>query len=289
MPTQRSTVFLVFIAMFTFGACSTGGISTPEGSNWVDVEVGWDRNACGLEEDGTIFCWGPLHQSGDGAYQRVSAGEDFWGLDLAGIVHGPMYSPIAVSASTAMVDVQGTLTGVCAVDEGGAVWCDDGETPPSLEPLNLSWHVSGLALTYSDFTGCTLGTDGTIRCLSHDGDEPLLLVGEYSALSSSESRTYCALEVDGGARCWDREFHPATGSEGPYLMVDVGGSGWPLACGVLLTGEVECWGPLEVEPDYDEFPAGDYTILSVGSMALCGVQQGGTLACVDHEGFDEYR
>lgn len=231
-------------------------------------------HTCGVDVDGTVWCWGDTLHGQTGP----DAGED---------AHGP----VAVSGLSGVQDIAAGFLHTCAVDVGGAVWCwgnaDDGRlggAPDSGDEAGMV-RVNGLdgpatAVSAGVAHSCALLADGTVMCWGSnrfgqlgDGttggrptpDRVIGLAEKVVEVAAGDHFT-CARSEGGGVWCWgwndlgqlgqgsfDGPAEPG-GFSASTRPVRVGGLPGPaasLAAGAghacaLVGGAAWCWGRNEV-------------------------------------------
>ncbi len=257
----------------------------PGGSDWTQVEVGWRRVACGLHEGGEVECWGREEEFLEGTYVQIAGGDLFYGLDDQGQVlsWSAEGGTRLLEADTPMVRIWGFEDGVCGIDAQGSVYCELMHRD-RLTRLSPSGPFTGLAawnLQLLEARWCGLRVDHTLECFDVEIDG---IEGEYSQIAGSTWYGFCALDLEGSAHCWQNG-QLARGADGPFQQVDMyeDVDERPLACGLLESGEVECWTVGEWEPDYEPLPDERYQQISVGFAALCGLREDGKLECSRHD------
>lgn len=281
---------LVFFAVLLFIGISerrTSASPTPEiGSPSPGVGITGSRFGrgffCGVEEDGTVRCWGnnDLGELGNGT------------------TGGQEPSPVLVKASAAI-----NLTSVVAVSAGGSHVCalladssmrcwgnngngqlgngESGGTRSLAVPVKASIITILINLTNvkaiaaGGFHTCALLTDGTVRCWGNNfsgqlGDgttghqvqiSPVPVSGITNAVAIAAGASHtCAVLADRSVRCWGSNSvgqlgdgttvgtHPlpvpVRGVDNTELLTNVVGltAGQAHTCALLANGSVACWG-----------------------------------------------
>jgi hypothetical protein len=99
--------------------------------------------------------------------------------------------------------------------------------------------------------------------------------GTFVSLSAGNALT-CALRADGTAACWGlREFSPLPVLPGQYKHLSVHGS----ACGVRLTGEIECSGGVILRTTFPLAGEGPFEQVVVGEGIVCGRRSDQVVIC----------
>jgi hypothetical protein len=179
------------------------------------------------------------------------------------------------------VDVAASSSDICALHEGGALWCG---APDELERVDDSSYV---ALGGYDYRGaCAVRDEGSVVCgldapnpYGLGADDGFELAGSFVEVSGTKEAG-CALKADGSARCWP----DAHAVAGPFSSV---GAGDYFACGIgELTGELSCWSidDLIFEEALD-VPGGRYTRVVTADHVACGLSTDGAVRCW---GYDFY-
>jgi len=260
---------------------TASGDSSAEAGIVPSVSVSPSDEACALQTDGTITCWGnEYYPAPTGMFISLSAGSSY----------------------------------ACAVRTDNTLFCWGGDTfgetsppPGAFTSVSTGW----------DFA-CGLKTDGTIRCWgngAHGDTTPP--VGTFKAISlASRNDGYdCGIRTNGTLACWGNKAQGETQLPGgTFTSVNVGAGGCP--CGVRTDGTIACCevpagaprilcltpptGPfamisgddhhvyyfrtdgtiVEACPDPQVAPpSGTFISISVGSTMACGVRADGTIYC----------
>lgn len=242
------------------------------------VSVSPSDEACALQTNGTIICWGnEYYPAPTGTFISLSAGSGY----------------------------------ACAVRTDSTLFCwgvdTFGETSP---PPGAFTSVS----TGWDFA-CALKTDGTITCWgngAHGDTTPPAGTFQSISLASTTDGYDCGVKMDGTIACWGNNAQDETQLPGgKFTSVDVGTGGCP--CGVRTDGTVACCtvpaGALRIAcaqpPPTGPFiamsgayrlrtdgtivtvcpsprfpsPSGTFISISVGSTMACGVRTDATIYC----------
>jgi hypothetical protein len=242
------------------------------------VSVSLSDEACALQTDGTITCWGNEYYP------------------------PPSGTFISLSTSSGYA---------CSVRSDSTLFCWGGDTfGETLPPPGAFTSVS----TGWDFA-CGLKTDSTITCWgngAHGDTTPPAGTFQSISLASTTDGYDCGVRTDGTLACWGNNGQGETQlPEGRFTSVNVGNGSCP--CGVRTDGTVACFtapvGFQEIEcalpPPTGPFtmmsgayrlkadgtivtmcpsprfptPPGTFMSLSVGSRMACGVRTDGTIYC----------
>lgn len=242
------------------------------------VSVSPSDEACALQTDGTITCWGnEYYPAPTGTFIALSAGSGY----------------------------------ACAVRTDNTLFCWGGDTfgetsppPGTFTSVSTGW----------DFA-CGLKTDGTIKCWGNGANgDTTPPAGTFKSISlASRNDGYdCGIRTDGTLACWGNNARGETElTGGTFTSVNVGGGGCP--CGVRTDGTFACctvpagaprivcvqppptgpfvvisWGYL-IKADGTIVswcpnpvlapPLGTFISVSVGSTMACGVRTDGTIYC----------
>jgi len=186
------------------------------GLRFVDIAAG-SQHTCGLTAQGTLHCWG------------ISS----WG--------GGYVLPTEIAGPTAHLDVTSTFGHVCSRTQDAHVACFGlawaGQLGPSVAPTEIvsstAVVVPGLTEVEHVTTGkshtCAIAAEGAVWCWG-SGDAGQLGIGEGAGT--------CQLGPDGeDAPCALEPFRIA----GAESYIDIA-AGLFHTCGLLSSGEAECWG-----------------------------------------------
>ena len=228
---------------------------------FVQIAAG-DQHACGLTEDGAVWCWwyGAQGQLGDGKTEGAYAAP-------VRVVDLPPAKAIAAGGNS-----------TCAIDRDGGLWCwgkndygqvGDGTSEDRWRPVRvvgLDRDVVGVSI--SDERACATLQDATARCWGDNGDGQLgdgtrqssstpvrvtVVEAPIEAVSVGEWHA-CALAKDGSVWCWGSNWRGALGvgdterHDGAVEVVGLGGrtiaiaAGYWQTCALRQDGAVFCWG-----------------------------------------------
>jgi alpha-tubulin suppressor-like RCC1 family protein len=287
-----------------------------------------DHTSCGIQNDGTAYCWG-RNRSGYGNGDTIDAA-------VPTLAAGGM--------TFADLDIGGTGNVGCGLQADGTVYCWGVNGEGQLGTGDTIWQFNPVPVAQGDlsfdqlsvglFNSCALTADGTAYCW---GDNGLLGVGTTSDASADVlsptpvqgsltfqtiqvgATTTCGVASDGATYCWGVDFY---GSLGTGASSGVSGSSVPTAivganpfvragegphnsifapsCGIEANGDVYCWGsgafgalgtgatvdacgPLT--SDGQEFPCSGTPVLVQGGLSFTAVSGAAASACaVDAQG-----
>ncbi len=274
-----------------FGQLGDGGSFQPApvamDAGWAALAGGFEQ-MCGLELDGTVWCWG---NSGHGVFG--SAAND--------------KVPIEVSAATWSAPFVAGNANVCATS-AGEWWCWGSLPAPSpvIEPPTDQGAYSTLSV--GEAHACGIRADDTLWCwgetaggelgvIGSDGSPTQVGVATWRSVAAGFGYT-CAIETDGTLWCWGRndslqtgqptgsEFDVPTqvGAATDWAQVFAGSSS-ATTCATKTSGLLFCWGfdddaqagdggsVLGVAPT-QVTSATDWSDVSVGSFYGCGLRSG---------------
>jgi hypothetical protein len=179
-----------------------------------------------------------------------------------------------VNAARIAVTDGGDTPTFCAVTTSGGVECWGG---------NRELHARPPEGAFVDIVGyrermCGLRESGTLECWGTPSIRPLPTV-PLQQISAG-----CGLDSEGALVCWDVDDEIVKAPGGPYRQISIGGAH---ACGILTTGEIECWGA-GTEPTTGPCwpncgqavpPSDSFLQVSAGTLHTCAVRDDGSVAC----------
>ena len=261
--------------------------------------------SCGLEDDGTLHCWGRRWYFPDGRFRDVSAGKwhtcavtldgelACWGEDKDGQASPPRGLSLMPSLlnppEEAFREVSvGGLHGCGISKEDGSVLCwgfnHRGQTTPPTGPF-ISVVVPSFTARammpdgspesssiWQPSYGCGLREDGRVECWGRYND---VVDGSFRQLSAGAGFV-CALRSNGEIQCWNEwaDQSPIKTPEGTFLQLDSGGF---YSCAIRKEGTTLCWdhGPgIEMTPPQKHFES-----IAVGGFFGCGLDKSGQVEC----------
>ena len=235
----------------------------PEGP-FTDLAVGWSFT-CGLRPGGEVECWGGGFNEG---YEPP--GGPFERLVTAGFV--------------------------CGIRSGGRAECWSDSDPEEYDPRKYEtddWFPHNYnpkeSLDFADLdppgvnfrmlsARCGVDDDYRVLCWKNVLDEDVMLPtpeGEFTWVESVRTKACAVRRADSSLYCWDLETgEDLPAPEGVFREVTMGVE---RDCGLLISGEVSCWGQVEGSPPP---PEGKFKTLREFASFLCGIRvEDGTLEC----------
>ena len=192
-------------------------VASGSGARLVSVSVGWDH-ACGLDDEGTAWCWG-----------RNAAGQLGDGTREARFVPRPAdgdhrYRQISAGFRTTCAITQDGAA-LCWGDNNGAI--GDGTTGTRLVPTPVTGGVRWRMIATWRGVTCAVAEDDAAWCwgLGIDGMLGTGVLGDENSMTAiAIVRSKTPVRVTGGVR---------------FQSVSVGGYS---GCGVYVEGDAWCWG-----------------------------------------------
>lgn len=228
------------------------------GHDFASVDAGqW--HTCGVTTNGAGYCWGSNY------YNQL-------GNDLG----NELNSPELIAGAIEFASVQGGDYHSCGLAVDGSVYCwgrgtdhqlGNGQSASSPTPVLVSGGHTFTTLAVGSSHACALEADGTAYCwgtgtsgqlghsLLQNSNVPVEVAGDldFTSISSGPFHT-CGVSVTGAAYCWGHWANGrlgvgaiSTDASSPLLVS--GGlefvsveAGDLHTCGVVVGGEVYCWG-----------------------------------------------
>jgi len=292
---------LIVLVLAALPACSSDGQDESPALSGVKAISAGFFHSCALLEDGTVSCWGAVHE------ERPVGASSFRSTTLA----------LTVPSVADARSISAGFTHTCAAlsDGRGACWGDVPFTgTPAHEVTDARFVAAG---TTHD---CALMADATVQCWGEStnlglGSDPATrrfagTVPDVSDATAIDVSSYssCALLADGGVKCWGSTwFDGDTLSDeslagGVWLMrtptpraverlpsSTAIATGFQFYCAVLADTTVACWGrlpPRDSAPDAaaSAYPVAvdglvDVTAIAAGSDHVCALRSDGTISC----------
>ena len=276
---------------------------------WVQVTVGTsfsDTNmACGLRENGNVYCWGSDSNGGLGNGGGVTADQP---------------SPYLVGTTTDLwTAVSADGNGACGIKVDGSLWCwgsgsygktgfgNTSDVPSPAKVDDGPW----IRVAAGNAQSCGIKQDGSLWCWGRDhlgqlGDggtasdkyipTPVAENGPWIDVSPSNEVT-CAVKADGTAWCWGNgTVSRLNGTPQKPMPVRDPGPWRSMStftthiCGVKVDGSAWCWGantngelgngtvtaadtPVQVNG------GSNWVALDVGEFFTCGIKSDGSAWC----------
>lgn len=201
----------------TLTATNTTPVELSGGYKWIDISTG-QNSACGIQIDGTAWCWG---NDGNGKLGNGPAGNQLTPFQVTGI---GSWKKIAVGPDHS-----------CGIKTDGTAWC---------------W---GRGLEGQMGNGTTTATNhNPVQVTSATGWHDIT-VSEYTGGTEQVAHS-CGIKVDGTAWCWGSGTNGQMGNgtttainstpvqvggTGPWIGIDAGPD---YACGQKADATLWCWG-----------------------------------------------
>ena len=273
---------------------------------WAAISTG-DQHNCGVQVDGTLWCWG----SGDDG--RLGLGED----------RSNREAPTQVGNDSDWKSVSSGVDHTCGVREDSTLWCwgsgDDGRLGLGDEserdtPQQVGGDADWKRVSSGRHHTCGVREDSTLWCWGRNGagqlgvgdetnrDTPHQVAADtnWESVSSGDWHT-CGVQEDSTLWCWglntsgqlgvgdemDRDTPQQVGDDTEWESVSASGTH---TCGVREEGTLWCWGSGltgrlglgdETSRDAPEQVGDDTNWESVSSSSshTCGMRSDGTLWC----------
>lgn len=255
-----------------------------------------DQHTCGLEPDGSAWCWGSNHS---GQLGRESP-------SLTNV-------PLPVSGGLAFRDIRAGGSHTCALSPDDTMWCWGGsDRGRAYEPRPVTDGTDIVAMdagrSVSGITACAVRRGGSVACWPRDYELPWTIPSERGLSTISVGSGHgCGFDPDGALLCWGRNNWSQLGrgaptqtdeSLGPVLSEtsfrQVSAGSWT-NCAIGDDGRVHCWGSGrdgELGDGYAGTPVphfgaaprpilGDHRFddVQVGSTAACGLGADRRIVC----------
>lgn len=229
---------------------------------WSQISVG-RQGSCGIQNDGTAWCWG----------------EDTNG-QLGNGASGSQSSPQQISDPGPWVQITAGYLSTCGIKTDGSLWCwgdgqygklGNGTTITMQDPTPVAEPGPWVYVGRQSSTTCGIKLDGTAWCwgqLNRAGMGYTAVVESYVPkmmpdkgpwleinLSVTNNGTACGVKVDGSGWCWGFEsegrlgnggslnethyFPERVADPGPWASIILGGT---VTCGIKIDGSAWCWG-----------------------------------------------
>ena len=240
--------------------------TSPDG--WVDVSLA-DDHACGVQGDGTLWCWG------SDQYERLGNGSGRLDSAVPILIDNGPWSAVYVGEATSCA--------IKAADQ--SAWCwgleNEGQTATSENhggsnpevPKDINSTDSWQKLSVGHYHGCGLNTVGDIYCWGRSDawdatgvlgggpttqyvTDPEIIAepGPWIDMDAGATANCAIKEEDGSAWCWGAQGYgilgdgSGSGSDVPVKVADDPGPFKSItvddyhACAITTGNKVFCWG-----------------------------------------------
>ena len=255
------------------------------------------RHSCGLQPDGTAFCWG------DGSTGALGRGDTLTAVRPRRLPGGLKFSQLSAGIGF-----------TCGLTTSGQTYCwglngalQTGGTGgvPCIPPVNVTGNVCILSPTLvqssvtfnsvvaGETSACGLTPSGAAYCWGAGGilgdsttqasATPVAVIGghQFRELAKPNSTGTCGLDIGGVVYCWSLAPAPL---EGATTYDTLSGAG-EMYCG-LKAGDLYCWGLIPID-DFDArgyspthlLPGVQFSTIAVTGDHLCGVTISGPTVC----------
>lgn len=174
-----------------------------------------DRHSCGVTSAGAAYCWG-----GNGSGQLGNTANPSWA-----------HQPVLVAGSQTYSQISAGSTHTCALTTAGAAYCwgengsgqlGNNSTTDSNIPVAVSGGLTFTQISAGDEVTCAVRTTGVGYCWGSD---------TYGMIGNGGTVTYQTTDIR----------TTPTQVSGPTTFKQMA-VGTFHACGVLVAGQVYCWG-----------------------------------------------
>ncbi len=222
-----------------------------ESGSWT-ATAGGAFHDCGIQTDGSLWCWGDCDSGACGTGGTTSSA-----------------TPVKISAmNVSYVKVSAGYDVSCAIRSTGTLWCwgqgghlGDGTTMQRLSPTQIGTATNWTDVSIGGGRTCGIQSDASLWCwggLVGDGTQTSALsptkIGTASWAEVSAGTTQsCGVQTNGTLWCWgtndDGELGDGT-REPRYVPTQVGTAtnwstvraGWGYTCARTMTNQLSCWG-----------------------------------------------
>ena len=285
----------------------------PNGAEWVKISASVNH-ACGVLNNGKIYCWG---QNGNG-----QLGD---GTTNAAVI------PVAVTGNDFWIDVAAGWNHTCGIKSDGKLLCwgeryggkigSGAGTGDQLTPVEVTGGGIWTQVSAGEDTSCGIKSNGRAYCwgardYGRIGDggattgaqlTPILVAGggTWKKISTDQTHT-CGLKMDNSAWCWGsgeyrktgRPTNPTTDTNTPinifggansWLDIDAGNGH---TCGIRSDGSARCWGLNDegqlgigsttnsgANASPEVTGGGIWLKIDAGYKQSCAIRNDGTLSC----------
>jgi hypothetical protein len=240
------------------------------------VEAAGNGRTCGLDDNGTVFCWGtddtsPVHDLPFTTFRvaltHACALDELgflvcWGEDEVPDVSAldGVYTDLAVGSGY-----------ICVLDSGGKPACAGDASPVGMEPDLVLQTLSG----GDDFV-CGVDENQELACWGNDSHGQVTDLPPYQADRLECGATHCcAVDLGGNVRCWGNEASDATDDQtDTFLSVSTDDQ---TSCGMLADTSLKCWGYLSLTWNLPTTGTG-FQQVTTGASGGCALRDG-VLSC----------
>ncbi len=134
-------------------------------------------------------------------------------------------------------------------------------------------QLATVEIAVSDYTVCTLQTNGASECLLYGYLETPSMQSDPTEKFKQVAvgnRNACGLRIDGEVTCWG--YDTPTAPTEKFLQIDMEKD---MACGIRQDGSIRCWG--DAASDDAAMPEGPFIQLDAASNRVCAVNVEGDL------------
>jgi alpha-tubulin suppressor-like RCC1 family protein len=267
---------------------------------WMNVTVGdVIGHACGLQKDGSAWCWG---SNGNG---ELGLGT----LDIPSMPEPTAVTPGAPPWSALRVGAPFT----CGLRENSTLWCwgwkyvgfvhsDSYVLAPTQVGVDTDWQQLSLGQHHA----CALKSDESVWCWGESPapqlEPPKLVDTSYKAIAAGWAHT-CGVRVDGSLWCWgdNTSGQLGLGTSGGAITepTQVGtGTSWVAVsaggahtCAIDAANTLYCWGDnlamqlghgMTSEPAFNPTPVASedrFELVDLGFEHSCAARVDGALVC----------
>jgi hypothetical protein len=241
--------------------------------------AGWGD--CGLDREGRVACRGTNVAIPPQRFDELRGGFNHFcgteGRKLRCVGRGDHGETVVPNVEVRAFDVKGRRT--CWVGSNGALACAG-------EGFLRGPKSSGIrAVTVVEECGCTLATNGAVRCFGNRcGLDDGALEGTFESVSA-DKRSGCALRTDGRATCWGEDLRSVPAEK--LASIDVG---LAIACYRReADGSAGCFSDSTIRENRALFtpPPGRFDAVEVGVTWACGLRPNGAAECWGYKDYSD--
>lgn len=244
-----------------FGTSITTPVEVAGNAIWTDISHGY-HSACGIQEDGSGWCWG---DNGEGQFGNGTTGDE------------STPQPMSGAYKWKKIDVGWEFA--CGITDDGKLYCwgegtegqlGIGSTPATqLTPAEISGGGQWVDVSAGRVHACGIKSDHTLWCWGQQSSgrlgngatatssisSPVLVNGGHTwkAIGAATNQT-CGIITDGKLYCWGSGTYGVLGNGSPSSIsspVQVSGGGEWMSigsglshhiCGIKADSSLWCWG-----------------------------------------------